>query len=157
MHIADSRIPFARIDPRAHIGVSFTEHNDLRRLMRPVDTKHQWVEECLIQRVGHVPVVLIVCVYAGKGCRKQHVQTDVGQGHAFRERDDPFSKGPFEVFFARTIPTKDITQGVLDDSFLRGLPIFDLSNAIQTFTPFVDQWFQDVAGSTFLRPCQKST
>lgn len=66
--------------------------------------------------------------------------------HAFREHDDWLLKSTFEVFFARTIPTKETTQGVLDDGFLRGLPIFDLSNAIQTFLLFVDQWFQDVPG-----------
>jgi len=66
--------------------------------------------------------------------------------HAFRECDDRFLKSPFEVFFARIIPKKETTQGVLDDGFLRGLPIFALSNAIQTFSLFVDQWFQDVAG-----------
>eukprot|EP00963_Diacronema_lutheri_P011428 scaffold1401_cov330-Pavlova_lutheri.AAC.16 len=57
VHVADSRIPFARIDPGAHIGVSLKEHNDLGRFMCPVDTKHQWVEEGLIQLVGNVCVV----------------------------------------------------------------------------------------------------
>lgn len=71
MHVADSRIPFARIDLGAHIGVSLTSHNNLGRFMCPVDTKHQWVEEGLIQLVGHVRVVQIVCVYAGKGFAKE--------------------------------------------------------------------------------------